>query len=211
MDDVWAEQMAFEAELAAVQGGHQALEGHAEEDWAAGRGHKDEDDEDMWRDLAAFEAEMEQLHGEAPQPGGGTGGTSAARSGLNPNAVSFNAAGSTREANPAAPHASDDAGTDWSGEATEHSSGGRGLIEGLHGLRMAPGESNDGPAAGLCPQHRAAGDCSRGDSCPYVHGDLCEVPYAPSLPSASLHTQQPTACFFSCTTAVKLRKRKLMI
>ncbi len=27
----------------------------------------------------------------------------------------------------------------------------------------------------LCSQYRAAGSCSRGDDCPLIHGDLCEV------------------------------------
>ena len=179
MDDVWAEQAAFEAEVAALQDGDQTQQGHAEEG-QAGRDAGNEDDEDMWRDLAAFETEMEQLHSEAPYHGSSVGRNSSLRLGLNPNAASFNAAGFTAAAGPPA---SGDEG--WAADAAEHTGCEQGLADALNGLRVDPGEPGSGLAQGLCPQFRAAGHCTRGASCPFAHGDLCEVLDHSSFPVTS--------------------------
>ena len=188
MDDVWAEQAAFEAEVAALQDGDQPQQRHAEEDQAGG-GDGVDADEDMWRDLAAFEAEMEQLHSEAPYRGSSAGKNSSFGLGLNPNAASFNAAGFTAASNPPA---NGDAEKGRSAAVAEHSGHEQGLTEALDEFCIATGESASGPVQGLCPQHRAAGDCTRGASCPFAHGDLCEVLNTPfdSVTGSSLPTSR---------------------
>ena len=172
MEDVWAEQAAFEAEVAALEGGDSAEPYDSAQGQPTGTGGEDGDDEEMWRDLAAFEAEMEQLHGEAPAAD--RGGTSQPRPGLNPGAASFSFGESASSVVPSAVHAGDD-DDGWAAGGDGSHGDGPGLGGALDSLQGGSGR----PGAGLCPQHRATGECARGAACPYIHGDLCEVPSLP--------------------------------
>ena len=174
MDDVWAEQAAFEAELAALHDGNHTQLQYVEQEHA-GRGDEDEDEEDMWRDLAAFEAEMEQLHGEAPQNRSSMGRASSSHVGLNPNAVSFEAAGFKAAVDPALADVGGGPDANLPAGLRQHIGREPETADAPNGLSTEPGEAEGGPAPALCPQHRAAGDCARGASCPFVHGDVCEV------------------------------------
>ncbi len=170
MDDVWAEQAAFEAEVAAIEAGDGGEPHDSAQGQPTGPCVEDGDEEEMWRDLAAFEAEMEQLHGEAPATN--RDGASQPRPGLNPDAASFSFGESASSVVPSPVHAGDE-DDGWAAGGDDSHGDESGLGGALDSLQDGSGGR---PGAGLCPQHRATGECARGAACPHVHGDLCEVP-----------------------------------
>lgn len=47
-----------------------------------------------------------------------------------------------------------------------------GAAAALHG---AADEAEDPADVALCPEYERAGTCSRGEDCPLIHGDQCQV------------------------------------